>query len=665
MPLFTLEVLFRVIEKMPILDWSIFRIFLSCNIIALSLSFLMLFIKDKYEKIFNISLLIILTVYIILQTGFKNFLGVYISILTSSQLNAVKDYVKDFIDSFSLWFYTLAIPFLIYLIYKLFLEKKLFKNYYKINIFHPKKLKSSLIAIFTIIILSFIYYKTLSLDFMQNKIQLENTKKLFQNPSNPNISVNQFGITMFGLLDIKTAIFKPNNPEETYYFQKKEETKTDFSRQIDDTAWLKLNETTTNINYKTLNNYFLSRSITPKNEFTGLFKDKNLIVIMMESVNDIFINEKYYPTFTKLYNEGWSFPNSYSPRNSCATGNNEMSGMISLFSIYRTCTANQYKENEYSESIFNLFNNANYNTSSYHNYTEGYYYRSTIHQNMGSSAYYGVQDLEIPFSTKYEEWPSDIDLIKKAFTKIDTNNKFMAWMTSVTSHQPYSAPSEFGDKYLSLFSEENYSLPVKRYMSKLKELDLALEELLKILEEKNILEDTVIVLFGDHYPYGLPNKDLNEVLDYDVNMYNNVEQTPFVIYNKGIEPKTYQAYTTYLNILPTIANLFDLDYDPRLYMGEDILNPNYQNSYKNRIIFADGSWKNDYALYDATNGSITYINYELSNQPNDIYYQNDEIISYNQEINDMIKMSNLAITTNYFKYLNDNLNTYNNNEPKD
>ena len=72
----------------------------------------------------------------------------------------------------------------------------------------------------------------------------------------------------------------------------------------------------------------------------------------------------YYPNFYKMYTEGWSFQNSYSPRNSCSTGNNEMSGMISLFSIYRTCTANDYKNNIYNESIFGLFNQAGYNTSS-------------------------------------------------------------------------------------------------------------------------------------------------------------------------------------------------------------------------------------------------------------------------------------------------------------
>ena len=65
----------------------------------------------------------------------------------------------------------------------------------------------------------------------------------------------------------------------------------------------------------------------------------------MESVNDIFINPELYPNFYKMLSEGWYFENNYSPRNSCATMNNEFSAMTSIYSIYNTCTASKYKNN--------------------------------------------------------------------------------------------------------------------------------------------------------------------------------------------------------------------------------------------------------------------------------------------------------------------------------
>ena len=182
-----------------------------------------------------------------------------------------------------------------------------------------------------------------------------------------------------------------------------------------------------------------------------MFKDKNLIVIMMESVNDIFLDPEYYPNFNKLVSEGWYWENNYSPRNSCATMNNEFSGMTSLYSIYNTCTASKYKNNTYSTSMFNLFNDTNYVTFSAHNYTEAYYPRKRIHTNMGSGEYYGVGKLGIKYSSEYRNWSNDDDFLKQVLNIIDkkTSNgePFMTWLTTVSSHQPYSVSSVQGDKY--------------------------------------------------------------------------------------------------------------------------------------------------------------------------------------------------------------------------
>lgn len=656
LPLFLVEVLFRILSKIPVLDWAVFRIFLSCTVLSLLISGITCFLKEKTGTILQGFVLFVATVYAILQAGFENFLGVYISIGTSSQLGAVKDYIKDYLASFNPSFWLLFIPFFLYILYKFFWEKRVFSSYYieEESIFMKRRNKRSAeIAFIGIFILCGIYYQTLSISFMQNELQLESTKSLFKNPENLNISVNQFGTSIFGILDVKTTFFKTENNEMIEFEPGYEEPAevTDYTRVIDDTAWVNLQNETTNTNYKTLNSYFMSRDIADKNEYTGMFAGKNLIVIMMESVNEIFINPEYYPTFYKMYTEGFSFSNNYSPRNACATGNNEMSGMISLFSINRICTANQYKENKYDQSIFGLFNKAGYTTTSYHNYDETYYFRSTIHKNMGSSAFYGVKDLGIPYTWEYKEWPSDILLMERSMEHIDATKPFMAWMTTVTAHQPYYSSSEFGDKYLDLFESTDYPMTTKRYMSKLKELDLALARLLELLEEKGVLDDTVIVMYGDHYPYGLQDDDIAVVLP-EVLERNTIEQTPFVIYNSATEGRHFTEYTSYLNIIPTVANLFGLSYDPRLYMGEDILAPDYKNSYKNRVVFADGSWENEIAYYNATTGKMNYFG--------DITYTNEEVMRYNKEISNMIKMSNLAITSNYFEYLSEGLNKYQN-----
>jgi phosphoglycerol transferase MdoB-like AlkP superfamily enzyme len=447
---------------------------------------------------------------------------------------------------------------------------------------------------------------------------------------------------MFGILDIKTAIFPASESTSEVKFDNlniKGNTVTDYTRTIDDSAWEQVAANETNVNYKTLNNYFMSRSITDKNEYTGMFEGKNLIVIMMESVNNILLDEETYPNFAKILNNGWYWENAYSPRNSCSTGNNEMTGMISLYSIYRTCTANVYKNNKYEESIFGLFNNANYTTTSYHDYTEKYYYRSTIHTNMGSSKYYGVSDLGISYNEAYKEWPSDVNLMDKSSEIFTQNSPFMAWITTVSPHQPYYSDSELSKIYYNSFASTGYPSNVKRYMSKLKVLDDSLGELLDILETKGILDDTVIVLYADHYPYGLTNSEISKVLGDGINTNNEVDRTPFVIYNSQLTAKTFTEYTSYVNILPTIANLFNLDYDPRLYMGTDLLSSDYEN----KVVFADGSWQTPVGFYYASTGKMSYFSDER--------YTNEEIVAINNNVSNMIKYSNLAIKTNYFEHL--------------
>ncbi len=636
--MFLPEVIFKLINKSNIFDISTLRIFLGINIICAIVSFFLNFANHIVKKVVTSILVFATSVYACAQLGFFNFLGVYISFQTSSQLGAVKDYVKDFIRSFKPYFFLVLIPFILVIAFYIFFSKKT-KNE---NIsFKNNTLTSSALLMASIIL----YATTILAPGLQNKYQTVSTKNLFLTASNPSLTVEQYGSLGFCFLDVKAMLF-PVTLEENYVINQNYNNAskiTELTREIDDTLWQQIIDEETDKTMNSLNNYFINRKITDRNEYTGLFEDKNLIVIMMESVNDIFINPEYYPNFYKLLNDGWYWENNYSPRNSCATMNNEFSGMTSLYSIYNTCTASKYKANTYYESIFNLFNKTDYTTFSAHDYTEAYYPRNTIHTNMGSGEYFGVEKLGIEYSDEYINWANDDDFMVEVLNiiddKVENDENFMTWLTSVSSHQPYSVDSIQGNKYYDLTEGTDYPEDVRRYMSKLKILDDGLGILLEGLESRGILDDTVIVLYGDHYPYGISTDNLNQVLDYDTSEYYNAERVPFVIYNSEIESKVYSEYTSYINILPTLANLFNIDYDPRFYLGTDLLSGDYES----RVVFADGSWKNEKFYYDATKNKITnFTDEELSL---------DELKAINDDINTKISVSNNAIKNNYFAYL--------------
>lgn len=633
--IFITEIIFKLIIGNTEPGYNILRIFIVSAIIGTIISYLTNLIKNKLAKnIILITLCILISIYSIAQLGFSNYFGIYMSFHTSGQLGAVTSYIIDFIKSLKPVYYTILIPVIPLITYYV-LTRKIEKK---------QNLKSeSMVALITLIILSLAFYGTVTLDFMQNKYQITSNKELLKYPSNPTTTVNEFGVNGFMILDVKSLFWGQN--ETTIEPPAQEEIKNP-EKQFDDTVWNQIITDETNKTYKELNEYFISRNQGKTNDYTGLFEGKNLILIMLESVNEIAINEEYFPTLYKIYSEGWSWKNNYSPRNTCPTGNNEFSALTSLYSINNTCTAREYQNNMYYESLFNLFNNKGYITKSFHNYTDQYYKRTTIHKNLGST-YYGPSKLGIKTSSTYGVWPSDVALIEKSYDIFTENEQYFTFMTTVTSHTPYNQYSEFGNKYLDKFKDLKVPTDLKRYLSKLTEVDLALQTLLEKLEADGTLDNTVIAIFGDHYPYAISQDTLQKMLDYDVTDTIDIDKTPFAIYTPSIKPKVFDEYTSYINILPTLANLFGLDYDPRLYMGDDLLSDDYESI----VIFPNGTWKNEIAYYNANNNKITYFDEEIT-------YTDEDIININKLVASKLQYSTTAIKKNYFNYLKNKYNDY-------
>ena len=136
---------------------------------------------------------------------------------------------------------------------------------------------------------------------------------------------------------------------------------------------------------------------------------------------------------------------------------------------------------------------------------------------------------------------------------------------------------------------------------------------------------------------------ISKVIDRDLTDYE-IEKVPLVIYNSATPGKVYDTYTSYINLTPTIANLFGLEYDPRYYMGTDIFSPDYLNI----VTFADGSWKNNIAYYNASKSKIKYYT--------DEQYSDEEVMRINNIVTKKMQISKDIIQSNYFKYLDDGLN---------
>ncbi len=389
------------------------------------------------------------------------------------------------------------------------------------------------------------------------------------------------------------------------------------------------------------------------NNMTGKFKDKNLILIQLEGTDKWLLNEKDTPTMYRLMKEGINFNNHYSYYSGGgSTFNSEFAvntGFITPLSF--TKNAYQFNKNDFPNTLAHLFKKEDYSVNAFHKNTGEYYSRNTNYHNWGYDNYYGLIDID-----KYTDSSYNLDrelILNKKFNEymFPSEGKFVDYIIAYSSHLPFTnekgvckalyeedVEKKYQEDLLKL--EEGQILLKPEFVQmteeecarrQSKETDYMVELLLQNLEEKNLIDNTVIVIFTDHYLYTLEDKT---ILDkYKETSNNLINNTPFFIWSKDIESRTINDVTSQLNILPTILNLFGISYKDNSFIAKDALD----NNYKGIVFFSDYSW------YD---GNVYVSNGEVTNGKS---ISNDELEEKNHYISYVTKKNDLTLKYNYFK----------------
>lgn len=418
-----------------------------------------------------------------------------------------------------------------------------------------------------------------------------------------------------------------------------------------------LNELTDNKNIISLNDYFASKTGSKKNEYTSLFEGKNLILFMAESFNGICVNKDLTPTLYKLVHDGFDFTNFYSPTVLSTIGG-EYAELTSLYpelgplpnslSIFRS------DKNEYPMGIGNLFKEKGYTTRAYHNSDYDFQDRNIYLANLGFDSF-NACGLGLEKKVNCRNWPkSDIELIEATFDDYINDDKFLVFYATVSGHGGYSftEDNDIAPKYEQLVREyykdklpnDKASDMLMAYEAGQIELDRALQLLLGKLETAGKLNDTVIALVGDHHPYYLTDRlsmnEYNRLSTYERDEAIELYHSNFILYNAGTESVVVDKVGSQIDVLPTIYNLFGLNFDSRLLMGNDLLSKNASIA-----IMGDNSWVNDKGKYFA------YSNTFEGSNVSDLY-----ISQINTKVENIKKISRLIMQNNYYKFVYDNIN---------
>lgn len=398
-----------------------------------------------------------------------------------------------------------------------------------------------------------------------------------------------------------------------------------------------------NSTIKNMHAYFQNETPSNKNEYTGIFKGKNLIFMVAEGFSPIAVDEKLTPTLYKLVNSSFVFENYYQPLYNCSTSDGEFISQLSLLPGVRTCSMKATEGVYFPYSLGNVMDKYNYKTYGIHGWTYSYYRRDITMPNLGYE-YYGYdrykKGYKYALSGIKDSWPtSDVDVIKSSYPIISKSSPFIAYYMTISGHLPYNftGGNAMSNRNRGAVSNLDADDSIKAYIASQIELDKSLKLLIDNLRSDNILDDTVIVLTADHYPYGLSNEDIESYVDWMKNPNFDLYKNNLIIYNSEIETTKVSKYTSSLDILPTVLNMFGVEYDSRLLMGRDIFSES-----DDLIIFNNKSWITNKGRYD-------YLKHEYESF--DGNYDQDYIDKINKIVDNKFKMSKLIITNDYYRKL--------------
>lgn len=386
---------------------------------------------------------------------------------------------------------------------------------------------------------------------------------------------------------------------------------------------------------------FLNNNLTyEENDYTGLLEGKHLFLIEAESLTMAAIDETLTPTLYRLMNEGWFFDNFYSPTMTGSTSDVETMVNTSLIAINTGEIASQrYADNTYVTTLAKGFSSKGYVVNAYHNNYKIYYNRENYFKALGYDTFLDSVGLGL------ENGSSDL-IVGNVINWIPVFNEldFSFWVT-YSGHQPYTMDTltdiaqyplsvqeeykEYIEIVQSVYPDLNES--VQLYLAKNMSLDKAIENYIRTYELMGRLDSLVIAFYGDHYvklyEEGV-KKEAYEALG------RSLDDTPFVIWYPGIEAQVIDTVCTDIDLMPTLFNLYGVDYDKSTVLGNDIFDSRYQG------FSFDTAWniKSNGFDYDAKTKEFTRL--EISE---------DEAYALLNRYMEYQEISNLIFMNDYFK----------------
>ncbi len=345
-----------------------------------------------------------------------------------------------------------------------------------------------------------------------------------------------------------------------------------------------------------IDTFFSERPEHKANDMTGRLKNKNLLMIQLESIDDFVLNETNTPFLAKLIKESINFSEFYTPQYTAGyTFNTEFAAQTGLYPYANGNVAYTLSRSEFPYTIANLLSKEGYSANSFHKGSAQFYNRGSMHQAFGFQKYNSYLD----FTKDEFEAEDDRFLVNSpVYEKLTESEPFCNFIVTYSAHLGYDENDPMTKKALQEFPE--YNDPSRPYeinglFAKARITDEMIRLLFQKLQEDGLLDNTAVCIYSDHYAYGLSDRSL--LIQYSNGAGTRlIERTPCFIWYKGCTPVNIDKTLQTVDLLPTLANLFGLE-APKT-MGRDAFDPDYEGV----VIFQHPvSWLNSKAYIETGN----------------------------------------------------------------
>lgn len=424
------------------------------------------------------------------------------------------------------------------------------------------------------------------------------------------IATNQ-NVQRFGLLTtIRLELTRHAKTEEQDYYIP-EETQGENPAQepaevrynVMDIDFDALNALTEDKKLLAINDYCSKVTGTNQNEYTGMLKDYNLIVMCAESFSPAAIDKDLTPNLYKLTQQGIIFNNYYNTFPNTTTDGEYalMQGLFPDAGRSKAVSSLYASRNSYLPfTLGNVFQSQRgVESFGYHNYRGSYYGRSESHPNMGYTMKFAGDGMT--FTTN---WPaSDLEMMEQSVDDYIGKEPFHAYYMTFSGHYKYDiGTNEMAKRNWDQVKDLPYSSnAIKAYLSCNIEFDKAIGYLMERLEQAGVADRTAIVIAGDHFPYGLKDNEYAELIGHDIDGFSKFKST-LIFWVGGLEKNiVVDEYCCNVDVLPTILNLWGFEYDSRLLAGTDVFSEG-----THAAVLVDKSFLTDKVWFNASTGEIRY-----------------------------------------------------------